>query len=94
MLEAQRNQFTSTQPMQQAYCRVESTSAQNINHTPPGSNGTAKCYGTINLLAGYVYLHTSLPCTGIFTLDINAQDTQHDTDFDPDMLTNEGIFTG
>jgi len=29
-----------------------------------------------------------------FTLDASAQDSQHNTDFDPDMLTDEGTSTG
>jgi len=34
-----------------------------------------------------MYSHKDLPCTGFFDDD---EDTQHDTDFDPDMLTDEG----
>jgi len=47
-----------------------------------------------NLPAGYTYSHTSLPCGEFFNLDASAQDSQHDTDFDPDMLTQEGTSTG
>jgi len=39
------------------------------------------------LLAGYKYLHTALPCAEYFEDD---EDTKHDTDFDPDILTDEG----
>jgi hypothetical protein len=46
------------------------------------------------LLAGYAYLHTSLPCAESLTLDASAQESEHDTDFDPDMLSDEGTFTG
>ena len=48
----------------------------------------------INLAAGYTYSHTSLPCAESFTLDASAQECEHDTDFDPDMLPDEGTSTG
>ena len=48
----------------------------------------------INLPAGYTYSHTSLPCAESFTLDASAQESEHDTDFDPDMLPDEGTSTG
>ena len=48
----------------------------------------------INLPADYMYLHTSLPCAESFTLDASAQESEHDTDFDPDMLPDEGTSTG
>jgi hypothetical protein len=41
----------------------------------------------INLLAGYPYPHTALPRVEFFQDD---EHTKHDTDFDPDMLTDEG----
>jgi hypothetical protein len=34
-----------------------------------------------------MFLHTALPSAESFNDD---EDTQHDTDFDPDMLTDEG----
>jgi hypothetical protein len=48
----------------------------------------------INLPAGYGYLHTSLPFAESLTLDASAQESEHDTDFDPDMLPDEGTSTG
>jgi hypothetical protein len=39
------------------------------------------------LLAGYTYSRTAHPCGEFFDDD---KDIEHDTDFDPDMLTNEG----
>ena len=48
----------------------------------------------INLSAGYTYSHTSLPCAESFTLDASAQESEHDTDFDRDMLPDEGTSTG
>jgi len=47
-----------------------------------------------NLLAGYVYSHTPIACTELFTLDAYVQDRQHNAHFDPDMLTDEATSTG
>jgi len=45
--------------------------------------------------ACWIYVsHTALPCAKFFNLDASAQDSQHDTDFNPDMLTDEGTSTG
>ena len=41
----------------------------------------------VNLPAGYPYSHTALPCAEFFADD---KDTEDDTDFDPDMLTDDG----
>jgi hypothetical protein len=41
-----------------------------------------------------MYSHISLPCAEPFTLDASAQESEHNTDFDPDMLPDEGISTG
>jgi len=46
------------------------------------------------MLAGYAYSHTSLTCAEFCTPDAYAQENQHNTDFDPDMLSNEGTSTG
>jgi hypothetical protein len=48
----------------------------------------------INFPAGYAYSHMSLPCSESFTLHASAQDSQNDTDFNPDMLADEGNPTG
>ena len=61
---------------------------------PPGNVARAQCSEIINLLAGYMYAHTCSPSPEFFTLDAYAQDSQHDTDFDPDMLTDDGTSTG
>jgi len=64
---------------------------------PPAATGVssaAQRAQIVNLQARYAYSHTSLPCAEFFTLDASAQDSQHDTDFDPDMLTDEGTSTG
>jgi hypothetical protein len=41
----------------------------------------------INWLVSYTYSPTALPCAGFFDDD---EDTQQNTDFDPDMLTGKG----
>jgi hypothetical protein len=41
----------------------------------------------VNLLARYMYVYTALARAEFFDDD---EDTQHDTNFDPDMLTDEG----
>ena len=56
-------------------------------HPPP----TGKVSGVqpsqiVNLPAGYMYSNITLPWTEFF----NDEETEHDTDFDPDMLTDEG----
>jgi len=60
---------------------------------PTGNTSRAQCSQIINLPAIYAYSPTSLPCAEFFTLDASAQDSQNDTDFDPDMLTDEGTAT-
>jgi len=58
--------------------------------TPPGPTGNTsggQPSQIINLPAGYTYLHTALSCAEYFDDD---EDTQHNIDFDPDMLTDEG----
>jgi hypothetical protein len=58
--------------------------------TPPAPTGNSsgpQPAEIINLPAGYTYSHTALPCAEYFEDD---EDTEHDTDFDPDMLTDEG----
>ena len=61
---------------------------------PTSNNARAQLSQMVYLPAGYAYSHTSLPCAESFTLDASAQNSQHDTDFDPDMLTDEGTSTG
>jgi hypothetical protein len=54
---------------------------------PTGNTSTAQPSEIVNLPAGYTYSHTALPCAEFFEDD---GDTEHDTDFDPDMLTDDG----
>jgi hypothetical protein len=56
--------------------------------TAPTSNTSGAQPAEIIILpAGYTFSHTALPCAEYFQDD---EDTEHDTDFDPDMLTDEG----
>jgi len=68
-----------------------------IPPAPTGYNSGAQLSQIVNLPAGYAYAHTSLPWAEYCTLNVSAQDSQHDTDFDPDMLTDEetspGLYT-
>jgi len=68
-----------------------------LPETPPGptgNNSTAQRSAIINWPAGYAYSHPSLPSADFLTSYGSAQDSQHDTDFDSDMLTDEGTSTG
>jgi len=53
---------------------------------PTGNTSGVQLSEIVNLPAGYKYLNTALPWTEFF----DDQDTEHHTDFDPDMLTDEG----
>jgi len=54
---------------------------------PTSNTSRAQPAEIIILLAGYTYSDTALPCAEYFEDD---EDTEHDTNFDPDMLTDEG----
>ena len=54
---------------------------------PTGNTSGAQPSQIINLPAGYTYLHTARPWAEFFKDD---EDTEHDTDFDPNMLTDDG----
>jgi hypothetical protein len=54
---------------------------------PTGNTSGAQPPEIVNLPAGYMYLHTALPCAELFEDD---EDTKHDIDFDPDMLADDG----
>jgi hypothetical protein len=54
---------------------------------PTGNTSGSQPSQIINLAAGYAYFNTVLPC-GEFLDD--DEDTQHDIDFYPDMLTGKG----
>jgi len=58
--------------------------------TPPAptvNTSGAQPSEIVNLPAGYMYSHTALPCVEFLEDD---EDTEHNTDFDPDMLTDDG----
>jgi len=57
--------------------------------TPPAPTGNTSGIQPsqiVNLPAGYTHSHTALPWVEFF----DDEATEHDTDFDPDMLTDEG----
>jgi hypothetical protein len=54
---------------------------------PTGNTSGAEPSEIVNLPAGYTYSHTAHSCAEFFE---DNQDTEHDTDFDPDMLTDDG----
>jgi len=54
---------------------------------PTGNTSGAQPAEIINLPAGYTYSHTAIPWAEYFEDDV---DTEHDTHFHPDMLTDEG----
>jgi len=55
--------------------------------TPTGNTSGAQTTEIINLPARCTYSHTALPWAEYFEDD---EDTEHDPDFDPDMLTDDG----
>ena len=55
---------------------------------PTGNTSGVQHSQIVNLPAGYTHSQTALPSADLF----NDQDTEHDTDFDPDMLTDEGYY--
>jgi len=61
---------------------------------PPGANESAHISHSHNLPPGYVYSHASLPSTQFSNPDAYAQDSQHDNDYNPDMLTDDVPSTG
>jgi hypothetical protein len=58
--------------------------------TPTGNTSGTQTSEIVNLPAGYTSLHTAQACAECFDDD---QDAQDNTDFDPDMLTDEGQYT-
>jgi len=61
---------------------------------PTGNTSGTQRSHIINLLAPYVYSYTSLLCAELFFLDAAAQDSQNNTDVNPDMRTDEETATG
>ena len=57
---------------------------------PTGNTSGAQPSEIVNLPAGYTYSPTALPCAEFFEDD---EDTEHGTDFDADMLTDDGKYT-
>jgi hypothetical protein len=66
---------------------VPTTPLSGAPPTPTIHTSWAQPSEIVNLPAGYTYSQTVLPCAKCFEGD---QDTKHDNDFDPDMLTVDG----
>jgi hypothetical protein len=60
---------------------------QGLPPGPTGNTSRTQPSEIVNLPAGYTYSHSALPSAEFFKDD---QDTENDTDFDPDMLINDG----
>jgi len=61
---------------------------------PPKDSVEAPSSEIETLRTRYGYSHTSLPRAQFFYRDVFAQDSQHDNDFNPIMLTDEESSTG
>jgi hypothetical protein len=57
---------------------------------PTGNTSGAQLFEINTLPAGYIDSHTGLPGAECFEDD---EDTEHDTDFDPNMVTDDGWYT-
>ena len=55
-------------------------------HAPTGDTSRVQASQIVNVAARYKDSYTAFPCAELF----DDEDTEHDTDFDPDMLTDEG----
>jgi len=61
---------------------------------PPCDNELSQRSQITDLPPRYVYSHTPLPSVQFFTFDAYAQNSQYDTDYNPEMLTYKGTSTG
>jgi len=86
MLEMQR---MVNRPPPNAECGLNGRLHLCQTHHPaqPVSLPERNCPKIVNLLAGCIFSHTALPGAECIEDD---EDTEHDTDFNPDMLTDNG----
>jgi len=61
---------------------------------PPSDAESAHDSDIEGVPPGYVYIHTPLPSAQCVNLDIYSEDCKHNKHYIPDLLTDEGIFTG
>jgi len=61
---------------------------------PTSENDWAHRSKIDNLPPSHEYSHTPLPSLQFFSLDAYAPDIQHDIDYNPDMLTDQGTSNG
>ena len=85
-----------TPPLDQ-HREPSSESIASLPRIPPatiGYNQEVQTYQIDNLLPGYFYLHAPLPCAQFFNVDAYALDSQHNKDYNRDMLTDKGTSSG
>jgi len=93
MVESQRNRSTFIRLTRTADSWANTTSAQNATRAPCDTAGVQRSQND-HLLAGDLYSHTYFTCAEFCTHDVYSQDSQHDSDVDSDLLTDEGTSTG
>jgi len=84
-----RREGTSAPPPAQHRERIPEPTPPPTGTLPAPTGNTYRSQPTeiVNLPAEYSYSHTALSCAEFFEDD---EDTEHNTHFDPDMLTDEG----
>jgi len=84
-----RRKGTGTPPPAQRRVRTPEPTPPPPGIPPAPTSNTfgARPSEIVNLPAGYTYSHPALPCAECIEDD---EDTKHDTNFDPDMLTDDG----
>jgi len=68
------------------WTRELTPSRRGMPPTPTSNTSGAEPSEIVNLPTSYTYSHTALPCAECFD---DNEDTQHHTNFQPDMLTDE-----
>jgi len=61
---------------------------------PPGDNEAAHISEIAGVPPSYVCIHSALPIAQFINHGAYAKDRMHDKDFNPDLLTDEGTYTG
>jgi hypothetical protein len=60
---------------------------------PPGDNAAAGASDLDCVPTGYVYIYTPLPSAQWFNLEGYAKHHKRQNDWNPDLLTDEGLST-
>jgi hypothetical protein len=61
---------------------------------PVSENEVGKVFQIKVVPPEYVYIHTVLPNSEVFNVDVYGKDTKRNTDYIPDLLTNARTSTG